>query len=162
MKIRKALCTWILIGAMVFLSAAAHAASAKTMFKYAKNTLKALATCNYDLIVESLPVSGISPDASEWENFAVRGLSLNPGISPQTKYAVAYRRDSRWRIAVPVNTPDSGNVPVLFLDSEDGSTFCGYGCNTWAETVAEYKSSDNVVWNDEYFGSAATAETDDF
>lgn len=162
MRIRKMICAWILICAMVMLSAAAYAASAKTLFKYAKNTLKALAAGNYDLIVESLPVSGISPDASEWENFAVRGLSLNPGTSPQTTYAVAYRRGSLWRIAVPVSTPESGNVPVLFLDSEDGSTFCGYGCNTWSETVSEYKASDNVVWNDEYFGSSATAETDNF
>lgn len=158
MKILKVTTAVLLILAITV--SCAFAAPGKTLIKYAKNTLKCLSSGNFSAVVASLPVSGISPDESEWANFAARSLGLASGASPQTTYAVAFSIGSRWRAAVPLKTPDKGDVPVFYLDSEDGDSVCGYGCCKWSEIVSAYKSADNVVWNDEYFGGASGIEAD--
>lgn len=160
---KKILCSVLV--AVLLLTAAASAevpSLSESLFKCAKGTLTALASGSYDKIVTSVPFSGVSPSADEWENFARGSFSDLTGSSPQTKYAVAYWNGSIWKVAVPVSEPSSGSVETLVLLSEDGETVTGYACNSWSRVQGEYESSSYVKWNSEYNSStSAVVEMDE-
>lgn len=146
---------------LAFLLSCALPAHAETpglsekLFKYAKNALSCLASGEFDKVVTSLPFSDISPSADEWRNFAQGSFSSLFGVTPQSKYAVAYWNGRAWMLAVPVSEPNSGSVEALILTSEDGSTFTGYGCAVWANVKREYEASPYVVWDEEYSASTS-------
>lgn len=146
--------------AVMLCGSACAGTSPRGAFKYAKNTLKCLASGDYDKIVALLPVSGISPDRQEWKKLAKGSFTSLSESSLQTRYAVAYTIGDRWRIAVPVTTPSHADVEVFFLDTEDCESFCGYGHSDWARTVSEYRSAKHVVWNEEYLGDSVSVESD--
>lgn len=132
------------------------------MFKYAKNTLSALASGAYDKIVTSVPFSGLSPSADEWRSFAEGSFDALAGSSPQSKYAVAYWTGLCWEIAVPVSEPGTDGVETLILSSEDGRSFTGYACADWGDVRDEYSRADYVQWNEEYNASTSvTIELDE-
>lgn len=152
----KKLISLLLIAAMLCCTSALAVPSlSEGLFKYAKGALKCLAGGDYEKVVTSLPFSDVSPSAREWSGFAEGSFSSLAGTSPQTKYAVAYWAGSVWKVAVPIDEPSSAGVETLVLISEDGSTFCGYGCSSWGSVKKEYSKSDYVVWNDEYSGSTS-------
>lgn len=151
-----------LVIALVALAAVAYADMPKlsdNMIKYAKNALTALESGAYDKLVTSLPFSGISPSANEWEKFA-KG-SFTQLSSVQTTYAVAYWTGNAWKIAVPLAEPSSDSVEVFVLSSEDGSSFSGYACTKWSSTYKECSGARYVVWDKEYSAStSAVIEAD--
>lgn len=154
---KKTLCC-LLIACILLFSASALAdvpnLSEKT-FKYAKSAIKSLAAGDYNAVVTSLPFSDISPSADEWRNFAEGSFSSLSGSNPQTKYAVAYWTGHAWKIAVPVSEPSGSGVETLVLISEDGRSFTGYGCSSWGSIEDELRSTNYVIWNDEYHGSTS-------
>lgn len=160
---KKILCCALVATLLLAAVACAEVPSlSESLFKYAKGTLSCLASGAYDKIVTSVPFSGMSPSADEWEGFARGGFSGLTGSSPQTKYAVAYWTGSIWKVAVPVSTPSSGGVETLVLLSEDGQTITGYGCSSWSQVQREYESSSYVKWNSEYNSStSAVVEMDE-
>lgn len=159
---KKMLCCAIIAILLLTVCASAEVPSlSESLFKYAKGTLSCLASGAYDKIVTSVPFSGVSPSADEWQNFAQGSFSGLTGSSPQTKYAVAYWTGSIWKVAVPVSEPSSGGVETLMLLSEDGQTITGYACTSWSQVQGEYASSSYVKWNSEYNPStSAVVEMD--
>lgn len=117
-----------------------------SLFSVAKRAAEKLMTGDYDDLA-GLPFSGDAPSADEWASFA--GNYHSSGHAQQ-KYAVGYWTGDSWRIAVPIETPDSPDVEVLLLSSDDGCTFSGYRYADWGRVVREYAGSDHVVWNGEY------------
>ena len=127
------------------------------LFSSAKQAAVYLASGEYERLVTLLPFSDVAPSASEWESFAGNYSNLS---HVQTDYAVAYWSGSVWKVAVPLQVPDSGDVEVLLLSSEDGSAFTGYRYAIWSQVESEYRSSDYVKWNGEYTGSTPTVVSD--
>ena len=128
-----------------------------SLFSSAKKAVAYLASGEYERLVTLLPFSSVAPSASEWENFASNFSDLS---NVQSDYAVAYWTGNYWVVAVPVHEPDSGNVEALVLGSEDGASFIGYRYATWSQVESGYASSDRVLWNLEYVGSAPTVVAD--
>ena len=118
-----------------------------SLFSAAKQAAECLMTGDYDRLAGAMPFSGTSPSADEWASFA--GNYRSTGHAQQ-QYAVGYWTGGGWRIAVPMETPDSPEVEVLLLTSDDGATFSGYRYASWGQVEGEYASSDHVVWNAEY------------
>lgn len=149
---KKFICILMIICLMcpVTLADAAPAISGN-LLNCAKQALNCLASGEYERLVNSLPFSGVSPSASEWKSFAGNFSDLS---DIQKDYAVAYWTGSCWSIAVPVQEPDSGNIEVLVLSSDDGGTFSGYRYAEWSQIQSEYNSSDHVVWDEEYVGAS--------
>lgn len=117
----------------------------------AKQAVAYLASGEYERLVNSLPFSGVSPSASEWQSFAGNFSNLS---NTQKDYAVGYWTGACWNVAVPVQVPDNGNVEVLVLTSNDGSAFSGYRYTVWSKVQSEYSASAHVVWNKEYMGNS--------
>ena len=158
-KIAVLLISLLLIAA---LSASAVATLSDSVFVYAKGALAALAAGDFNKLVTKLPFSGVSPSAKEWQGFAQNSFSDLIGSKPQTKYAVGYWTGSIWKIAVPLETPDSAAVETFVLASEDGETFTGYGSAAWGDIRAEFQNAAYVAWDEEYNGStSAVVEFDD-
>ena len=149
---KKLLCLVLII---LLVGTAALAAGAphlnENLVQAAKQAVGYLASGEYERLVTLLPFSGPAPGAAEWEGFA-RNFGNRSNI--QRDYAVAYWTGSSWRIAVPLQVPSSGGVEALVLVSEDGSAFTGYRYATWGQVESEYASSEHVIWNQEYVGSA--------
>lgn len=163
-KIKRAFCLILCIALLLICSSSAFAQApslSSSLFKCAKSALVSLADGDYQKVVTSLPFSGVSPSADEWRSLAEDGFSTLSGSSPQTKYAVAYRMGSVWKIAVPVSKPNSGSVETLVLVSEDGQIFTGYACSSWKKISAEFENSDYVTWNEEYNASTSVVVEND-
>lgn len=143
----------LLIALMLCSSALAESAPnlSNALFNDAKRAVGYLASGEYERLVNTLPFSGISPSASEWQSFAGNFSNLN---NVQNDYAAAYWNGNYWNIAVPVQTPDNGNVEVFILTSGDGNAFSGYRYTIWSKVQAEYISSSHVIWNKEYVDSS--------
>ena len=155
-SVKKMLC--LLLVALLFAATAFAAPQLSSgLISSAKQAVKYLSSGEYERLVTLLPFSDVAPSASEWENFAANYSSLS---GAQQDYAVAYWTGSVWKVAVPVQVPDSGTVEVLTLASEDGSTFCGYRYATWSQVEAEYAGCDHVLWDKEYVGGAPTVVAD--
>lgn len=161
---KRALICLLIAGLMISGLVCAHAevpALSESLFNYAKGALTNLASGDYDRVVTKLPFSDVSPSADEWRSFTEGSFSSLSGSSPQTRYAVAYWTGRMWEIAVPVSEPSSGNVEALVLLSEDGKSFCGYGCSNWKSIQSEYESSNHVIWNEEYNASTSAVVEND-
>lgn len=137
--------------ALMLASALAAPQLSDSLFSAAKQAAECLMRGDYDRLTEVLPFSGPAPDAGEWASFA--GNYRQTGHAQQ-QYAVGYWLNGSWRVAVPMQTPDSASVEVLLLSSEDGYTFTGYRYASWGQVGQEYVSSDHVVWNAEYVPAA--------
>ena len=144
----------LLVGATAF---AAAPQLSDTLFQYAKQAVVYLSSGEYERLVTLLPFSDVAPSASEWERFAGNFASLS---GAQYDYAVGYWTGTGWNIAVPLQAPEAGSVETLVLNSDDGSTFCGYRYATWSQVEAEYTVSEHVIWNKEYVSGAAMVVTD--
>jgi len=131
----------------------AHAAPqlSDRLFSVAKRAAECLMAGDFDRLAEDMPFSGEAPGAEEWASFA--GNYSGAGHAQQ-KYAVGYWTGGGWRIAVPIETPDSPDVEVLLLNSDDGATFSGYRYAEWGQVEREYEASDHVVWSSEYVPAA--------
>ena len=128
-----------------------------SLFSSAKQAVGYLASGEYERLVTLLPFSDVAPSASEWERFAGNYSDLT---HVQSDYAVAYWTGSVWKVAVPVQVPESGSVEVLILSSEDGDTFSGYRYATWNKVEEECGDSDHVRWSKEYVGGTPTVVAD--
>ena len=122
-----------------------------SLFSAAKQAAECLMTGDYDRLAGAMPFSGGAPSADEWASFA--GNYSDSGHAQQ-KYAVGYWTGGGWRVAVPIETPDSPDVETLLLTSDDGATFSGYRYATWGQVEREYAGSDHVVWSSEYVPAA--------
>lgn len=122
-----------------------------SLFAAAKQAAECLATGDYARLAGSMPFSGAAPDADEWASFAG---NYSASGHAQQEYAVAYWLNGSWRVAVPMRAPDSADVEVLLLSSEDGYTFSGYRYASWGQVEQEYANSDHVAWNREYVPAA--------
>ena len=149
MKRRISLCLIVLMLCMVATAYADVPQISSELFSSAKQALTCLSSGEYERLVTLLPFSGVSPSAAEWQSFADGNFSTLGG-SVQSEYSVAYWTGSDWRLAVPVSTPDNGDVEALVLSSADGSTFSGYRYSKWKDIKSEYESASYVVWNQEY------------
>ena len=161
---KKILCCTLIAALLIAAAAPALAVPSlnSDMIAYAKSALSSLAAGDYDRVVTGLPFSGLSPSADEWRSFAEGGFSSLSGSTPQSKYAVAYWTGRLWRVAVPVSDPSSDDVEALVLSSEDGSSFTGYACLSWASVRAEYQGADYVSWDEEYsMSTSAIVENDE-
>ncbi|MBQ6373883.1 MAG: hypothetical protein IJJ45_05270 [Clostridia bacterium] len=116
----------------------------------AKQAAVSLTTRAFDALA-TLPFSGGSPDAEEWRSFA-RSFAFSGRA--QTEYAVAYYGGGSWRIAVPLEAPQSGSVEVLQLLSDDGVSFSGYRHTTWSKVEGELHASEHITWDREYVSGA--------
>lgn len=155
-------CTLSLLLMLLAVASAEVPSLSESLFSCAKGALTCLASGSYDKIVTSVPFSGVSPSADEWQSFAEGSFSGLTGSSPQTKYAVGYWSGSIWKVAVPVSEPSSDRVETLVLLSEDGETVTGYSCTSWGKVQGEYESSSYVKWNSEYNSStSAVVEMDE-
>ncbi len=128
-----------------------------SLFSSAKQAVGYLASGEYERLVTLLPFSDVAPSASEWESFAGNYSDMG---HIQSDYAVAYWTGSVWRVAVPLQVPESGSVEALVLSSEDGSAFSGYRYATWSQVEKEYGNSDHVRWSKEYVGGTPTVVAD--
>lgn len=141
--------------ALLLLSATAYADAPQIsgkLFSTAKEALSYLSSGEYERLVTLLPFSDVSPSAAEWQDFAEGNFSsLSGGV--QSEYAVAYWNGSCWKVAVPVDTPDNGNVETLVLTSADGKAFSGYRYSSWSSVKSEYEGASYVTWNKEYISS---------
>lgn len=154
---KKTLCL-ILIALLIGAAALADVPQlSDKLFASAKQAVQYLASGEYERLVTLLPFSDIAPSAQEWESFARNYGDLS---SVQSDYAVGFWTGSMWVVAVPVQVPESGDVEVLALSSEDGASFYGYRYATWAQVESAVNSSDRVVWNSEYIGGMPTLEMD--
>ena len=137
------------------LCAAAQATGApqfsSALFDSGKAAMGYLASGEYERLVTLLPFSGVAPGAAEGESFAANFQNL---ASVQSDYAVAWWAGTTWRLAVPAQAPDSGEVEALVLTSEDGVSFDGYRYALWAQVEQAYAGSDHVLWDQEYVGDA--------
>lgn len=159
MKFRKRMCAalavcLLLCGAMALAEAPDLSDS---LFSSAKQAVGYLASGEYERLVTLLPFSDVAPGASEWASFAGNYADLS---DPQSDYAVAFWTGNIWVLAVPIQVPDSGEVEVLALSSEDGSTFNGYRYGTWSQVESAYATSERVLWNKEYVGGTPTLIAD--
>ena len=146
--------------ALLLMGATALAAAPQLddgLFLSARKAMGCLSSAEYERVVTLLPFSDVAPSAAEWERFAGNFTSLD---GAQTDYAVAYWTGSLWKLAVPAQNPDSDDVEVLVLSSEDGSSFTGYRYATWGQVEKDLRNSDHVTWNQEYVGSAPVVVAD--
>ena len=149
---KKRLCTVVLALLLMALASASAAPNLRAgLISSAKQALVSLAAGDYEGVSTRLPFSGDAPDAAEWARFARNFSGLK---NVQTQYAVAYWKGG-WRVAVPVQAPQSGNVEALMLLSGDGAAFDGYKYVTWSQVEKDYASSEKILWDQEYVGSAA-------
>ena len=154
---KKALC-FILIGLLIGAAALAEAPHlSDDLFASAKQAVGYLASGEYERLVTLMPFSDVAPSAQEWESFA---RNFDDLTAVQSDYAVGLWTGDMWVVAVPVQVPDSGDVEVLALSSEDGDSFYGYRYATWAQVEAACENSDRVVWNVEYIDGTPTLEMD--
>ena len=139
----------------LLLAAAAQATGApqfsSALFDSGKAAMGFLASGEYERLVTLLPFSGVAPGAAEWESFAGNFQNLS---NVQSDYAVAWWTGATWRLAVPAQAPDSGDVEALVLTSEDGASFDGYQYALWAQVEQAYAMGDHVLWNQEYVDGA--------
>ena len=154
---KKALCFILILLLLGSTALAAVPQPDDNLFLCARQAVGYLASAEYERLVTLLPFSDVAPSASEWESFAANFNNLD---SVQTDYAVGYWTGSLWKLAVPVQNPDSDDVEVLVLSSEDGVGFTGYRYATWGQVAKEYGGSDHVTWNKEYMGSAPVVYAD--
>lgn len=147
---KKTICL-VLIALITLCAAQAAPQLSDSLFAAAKQAALCLTTGDYDRLTDSMPFSGTAPDADEWASFAANYSAA--GVAQQD-YAVAYWSNGGWRVAVPMETPDSSDVEVLLLTSEDGYTFSGYRYASWGQVEREYAGSDHVLWNREYVPGA--------
>ena len=127
------------------------------LFDSGKQAVAYLASGEYERLVTKLPFSGVAPSAGEWESFAGNFQNLT-GV--QSDYAVAWWTGAMWKLAVPMQVPDSDAVEVLVLTSEDGSCFDGYRYALWSQVEREFAGSDHVLWNMDSVGGAPTVFVD--
>ena len=121
-----------------------------SLFAAAKQAAQCLMTGDFDRLT-SLPFSGDAPDADEWASFAANYRTA--GFAQQD-YAVGYWLNDSWRVAVPLRDPDSPDVEVLLLTSDDGYAFSGYRYADWGQVAQECAASAHVVWSAEYLPAA--------
>ena len=121
------------------------------LFDSGKQAVGYLASGEYERLVTLLPFSGIAPSAAEWESFAGNFIDLT---DVQQDYSVAWWTGTMWKLAVPMQVPETEDVEALVLTSEDGSVFDGYRYALWSQVEMEYEISDHVLWNLEYVGGA--------
>ena len=117
-----------------------------SLFAAAKQAAECLVAGDYDRLAQ-MPFSGAAPGPGEWASFAA---NYSPVGHAQQQYAVGYWINEGWRVAVPMTAPDSPDVQVLLLTSEDGYAFSGYRYADWGQVEQEYAQSEHVVWNAEY------------
>ena len=146
---KRMLCTLLLLMLLTSPALAAPQLS-DSLFASAKQAAQCLVTGDYDALIR-MPFSGEAPDANEWAAFAA---SFTTGGYAQQEYAVGYWVNESWRVAVPLRAPESADVEVLLLTSDDGYTFSGYRCALWGQVEQEYALSEHVVWNSEYVPAA--------
>lgn len=127
------------------------------LFAGAKQAVVYLASGEYERVVTVLPFSDVAPSAQEWESFSANYSNLE---DIQSDYAVGFWTGTMWVIAVPMQVPETGDVEVLALSSEDGVSFNGYRYATWAQIESAYARSDRVLWNVEYVGGTPTLIAD--
>lgn len=121
-----------------------------SLFAAAKQAAAYLVAGDYARLAQ-LPFSGSAPDVNEWASFAANYAAADYA---QQEYAVGYWLNDRWQVAVPLRAPDSPNVEVLLLTSEDGYAFSGYRYASWGQVEQEYAIGEHVVWNAEYVPAA--------
>ncbi|MGX8708434.1 MAG: sigma factor-like helix-turn-helix DNA-binding protein [Bacteroidales bacterium] len=130
------------LAALLMLSPALAAPQlSDSLFVAAKQAAQCLMTGDYDRLT-TLPFSGDAPDADEWASFAANYRT--EGYAQQD-YAVGYWLNESWRVAVPLRDPDSPDVEVLLLDSEDGYAFSGYRYADWGQVAQECAISRSYV-----------------
>ncbi len=149
-RMKKFLCL-LLAGFLIGTTALAVPQLSENLLNCAKQALSYLSSGEYERLVTLLPFSDVSPSASEWERFAENFSTLD---DVQTDCAVAYWDGSFWKLAVPLQAPESGSVETMVLGSEDGSTFIGYRYATWSQIEKEYTSSDYGLWSKEVVDGA--------
>ena len=144
---KKQLLALLIAAIMVFgpLAAAAPQLS-DSLVSAAMEAAGCLVSGEYERLVTVLPFSGVSPSAEEWERFARGFSSAGPAWADD---AMAYWKGGSWRIAVPIQLPDSGDVEALLLQSEDGQTITGYKHTTWAQVIEDAQSGEMASWDGE-------------
>ena len=142
---KKTICAMLIL--LLLLSPALAAPQlSDSLFVAAKQAAQCLMTGDYDRLT-TLPFSGDAPDADEWASFAANYRTAGYA---QQDYAVGYWLNESWRVAVPLRDPDSPDVEVLLLNSDDGYSFSGYRYADWGQVEREYANSDHVAWSSEY------------
>lgn len=146
---KKTLCGMLIL--LLLLSPALAAPQlSDSLFVAAKQAAQCLMTGDYDRLT-TLPFSGDAPDADEWASFAA---NYRTDGYAQQDYAVGYWLNESWRVAVPLRDPDSPDVEVLLLNSDDGYSFSGYRYAVWGQVAQECAASEHVVWSAEYVPAA--------
>ena len=152
---KKTLCGMLIL--LLLLSPALAAPQlSDSLFVAAKQAAQCLMTGDYDRLT-TLPFSGDAPDADEWASFAA---NYRTDGYAQQDYAVGYWLNESWRIAVPLRDPDSPDVEVLLLNSDDGYSFSGYRYADWGQVAQECAMSEHVVWSAEYVPAAPQVYAD--
>lgn len=150
---KKALCLAVVILLIGAVALADVPQLSDNLFSSAKQAVGYLASGEYERLVTLLPFSDVAPSAQEWESFAGNYADLS---NVQSDYAVGFWTGGMWVVAVPIQAPENGDVEVLALSSEDGSSFTGYRYATWSQVESACNGSDRVVWNVEYIAGTPT------
>lgn len=147
----KKLLSLLLVLLLTVLPALAAPQLSDSLFTAAKQAAAWLLAGDFDALSSRMPFSGAAPDAGEWASFAANYHTAGPA---QQQYAVGYWLNGSWRVAVPLQAPDTAQVEVLLLTSEDGYAFSGYRYANWGQVAQECAAGEHVVWNAEYVPAA--------
>ena len=148
--------------ALLLLPMAALAAPSDKMFLSAKQALNLISYGEYQKAIDKLKVSSGEPTAEDFEQFIADNLDSVFYGSVQNTVAVAYKKGSGWKLAVPVEEPDSGAVQALVLKSKNGKSFDGYTAMTWSDVRMEVDESGSVTWNEAYEPGTLVIVADDY
>ncbi len=141
----------LILAMLVFCASAYAAAKLDTqLIDNAKQALSLISYGEYKKAIKQLAFSKNAPTASELSEFASTSLSDLGYVTVQTDVAVAYRLDSGWRVAVPIEEPTYDSVQTLVLRSKDGQSFDAYKAMSWYEVESEAASADKVIWQEAY------------
>ena len=101
---------------------------------------------------DALAVTGLDAymTGEELGKLIQKQFKMLTSMEPQTEYAVAWKSEDSWYLAVPGEEPGDKDVMSAVFTVNDGLMFTEITFAPWEKVVAAYKLSDTVIWNTEY------------
>lgn len=120
------------------------------LFASAKEAVSLISYGENKKALKKLGLKAESKSVVALTEFVDENLSEISYITPQTDVAVCYQIEKGYKLAVPLEAPDSAYVNALVLLSKDGQSFSGYRAMSWGEVEDEIAQSESVIWKDKY------------
>lgn len=147
---RKWICV-LLMAALIAMPISALAKELdKKLFANAKEAVNLISYGEYKKALKKLGLSTEKESVQKLEALAEDSLSSAFYGDVQTDVAVSYKTGKGYKLAVPIESPDMGNVEALVLLSKDGQSFNNYSAMLWNDVLDEVSGSDSVTWNEAY------------